>query len=57
MNEYGADVNYGEGKGGTALFVAALKGNLPLARCLIEELGANVNQATHDGRTPLMVAS
>jgi glutaminase len=35
----------------------AQNGHLNLLKYLINEVGADVNQATHDGRTPLTVAS
>ena len=39
------------------LFNAAGQGNLEVVRALVTELGANVDQATQDGATPLCVAA
>jgi hypothetical protein len=52
---YGANVNQGTAdNGATPLCIAAEQGYLELVRCLVEELGVDVNQATWDGATPLM---
>jgi ankyrin repeat protein len=34
-----------------------MKGHADVVRCLADEFGDNVNQAKHDGFTPLMAAS
>jgi hypothetical protein len=49
-------------EGDLPLFIAAMGGNLYMIRCLVNELGADVNQATetraaHSGTTSLMVAT
>jgi ankyrin repeat protein len=42
--------------GYTPLLFAVEKGNLAAMRCLVKELGADVNQRAHRGATPLHVA-
>jgi hypothetical protein len=37
--------------------MAAQEGHMSVMQCLVKECGADVNQAMHDGATPLMVAS
>jgi hypothetical protein len=39
------------------LLYAAQRGHLDVLQCLVEEFGADVNLAAHDGRTALMMAS
>jgi ankyrin repeat protein len=39
------------------LYVAAGAGQLNAVRCLVEKLGADINQATDNGSTPLMIAA
>jgi ankyrin repeat protein len=39
------------------LVIAAANGRLDLLRLLVKELGADFNEATHDGATPLYVAA
>jgi hypothetical protein len=39
------------------LILAAQNGHLDVVKCLVAELGADINLATHDGRTALMIAS
>jgi hypothetical protein len=41
---------------GQPLFDAAAHGKLDIMRCLVKELGADVNQTAHNGITPLLVA-
>jgi ankyrin repeat protein len=41
----------------TALLIAAQEGRLAVVQCSVEELGADVNQAAGDGRTPLFLAA
>jgi ankyrin repeat protein len=41
----------------TAFHIAAEQGHEALVRCMVEELGADVNLAMRDGLTPLMAAS
>ena len=43
--------------GVTALHLAAQRGDLAMVRVLFKELGADVNLATHEGLTPLILAS
>jgi ankyrin repeat protein len=43
--------------GTTPLHIAVEKGYLAIVRCLVKELGADVNKARPDGATPLMVAA
>jgi ankyrin repeat protein len=47
-----------DGDGFFAFYIAAQKGHLDVALCLVKEPGADVNQlAANDGSTPLYVAS
>jgi hypothetical protein len=39
------------------LHIAVQMGNLDVVRCLVSDLGADVNQAKNDGETPLMRAA
>jgi ankyrin repeat protein len=41
----------------TPLYIAAEKGHVAVVRCLVKELGADVNQAANDGTTPLYFAA
>ena len=52
---YGADVNFRDVNGGSALLSAAKWGNIKLAELLIH-YGGNVNIKTVNGRTPLIEA-
>jgi hypothetical protein len=55
--ELGFDVNTANPFGVTACTLAAQIGNLAVLRCLVRELGADINKATNDGYPPLMRAS
>jgi ankyrin repeat protein len=55
--EFGVDVNQTHRDGRTVLRFAASKGNLELVRLLVNELGADVNLAGHDGGKPLLAAA
>jgi hypothetical protein len=65
VKELGAEVNLrntgvnraSDENGFTPLLIAIEIGHLQKARSLIEDLGADANKATDDGRTPLMMAS
>jgi ankyrin repeat protein len=39
------------------LFIAAQAGNLEVVRCMVKELGADVNQMSTAGNTPLLIAA
>jgi ankyrin repeat protein len=39
------------------LYIAAQNGHLAFVQCLVKELGANINQATNTGCTPLYIAA
>lgn len=55
--EAGANVNYQNESGGTALQVACVcKAGLTIVKCLVEDLGADPDLANHNGNTPLMFA-
>jgi ankyrin repeat protein len=43
--------------GATPLFIETQNGDLAMVRCLMEEFGTDVNQATHGGATPLCIAA
>jgi hypothetical protein len=42
---------------GIPLFVAAHGGFLEVVRCLVQQMGANVNQSAPNGATPLILAA
>ena len=50
--ELGADVNTGQGDGGTPLHIAVFLGRAEMAELLIEK-GADVNRENHEGDTPI----
>lgn len=53
--EAGADVNYQDGFGNTALFYSALRSHIDVMRLLVGA-GADVAATNVDGSTPLMAA-
>jgi ankyrin repeat protein len=59
VNELGADINQVglANDGATPLFVAAQNGDLDLMRCIVKDIGADINKATQDGATPLCIAA
>jgi ankyrin repeat protein len=57
VEELGADVDQKKKRNGpTALMIAVHKGDLAAIQCLVK-LGADINQTSPDGLTPLTVAS
>jgi ankyrin repeat/protein kinase domain-containing protein 1 len=54
VTELKADVNLGDEKG---LRFAAEKGHVAIVRYMVKELGANVDQASKEGITPLYMAA
>jgi ankyrin repeat protein len=57
VNELHANVNEVDLDGHAALWIASRDGNLALVKCLVKELGADIDQADRLGGTPLMAAS
>jgi ankyrin repeat protein len=58
MKELRANVNGGRLRdGATPLYAAAQLGSLAVVRCLVKELGADVNQALPNGAMPLFMAA
>jgi hypothetical protein len=53
----GVSINHANQNGLTALTMAAPNGHLVVVKCLVAELGANIDQTTHDGCAALMMAS
>jgi ankyrin repeat protein len=56
VKELAADVKKANSGGFAPLCVAARFKRLDIVRCLVNELGADVNQAAYCGSTPLLMA-
>jgi ankyrin repeat protein len=58
VKDLGADVNWMHTNGATALYLAAQEGKICVARCLVKELGADVNKTRQrDGATSFFIAA
>jgi ankyrin repeat protein len=58
VKELGANDNGGRLRyGATPLYAAAQLGSLAVVRCLVKEVGADVNQALPHGAMPLFMAA
>jgi ankyrin repeat protein len=57
VHDLDADVSKLDAKDRSPLFMAAFNGQMEVMGYFVEERGADVNQATHDGSTPLSAAS